>query len=233
MFRTRKFRVIQIMGSVLLLWSILLISAGAMAEVNVYSQTGEVFTVDVNAVNISHIEYNPGMLIYTFSGVVHPVAVVAADVVRIEFVASTSGTPYHIVARHSGKCLDINGASTEDGALLLQWDCTGVSNQVFSLVPAGGDYYQIVAAHSNKCLDVDTSEGNDHNGAEVRQMTFTGADNQLFRLEDAGDGYFKLKAKHSELVLDVYGKSTDNGAKVVQWTDSHSTNQAFELRQVE
>ena len=52
-------------------------------------------------------------------------------------------------------------------------------------------------------------------------------------LEDAGDGYFKIKAKHSELVLDIYGKSTDNGAKVVQWTDSHSTNQAFELRQVE
>ena len=227
------FRIKKVLGAILLFASIMLISAGAVAEVNVYSQTGEVFTVDVNAVNISHIEYNPGMLIYTLTGVVHPVAVVAADVVRIEFVTTTSGIQYNLVARHSGKCLDINGASTLDGAELLQWDCIGAANQVFVLVPAGGDYYQIVAAHSNKCLDVDTSEGNDHNGAEVRQMTCSGADNQQFRLEDAGDGYFKIKAKHSELVLDIYGKSTDNGAKVVQWTDSHSTNQAFELRQVE
>jgi hypothetical protein len=227
------YRMKKVLGAILLLSSIFMFSAGAMAEVNVYSQSGEVFTVDVNAVNISHIEYNPGMLIYTLTGVVHPVSVVAADVVRIEFVTTTSGTQYNIVARHSGKCLDINGASTEDGALLLQWDCIGVSNQVFILVPAGGDFYQIVAAHSNKCLDVDTSEDTYHNGAEVRQMTCSGADNQQFRLEDAGDGYFKIKAKHSELVLDVYGKSEDNGAKVVQWTDSSSTNQAFELRQVE
>ena len=115
------FRIKKVLGAILLFASIMLISAGAVAEVNVYSQTGEVFTVDVNAVNISHIEYNPGMLIYTLTGVVHPVAVVAADVVRIEFVTTTSGIQYNLVARHSGKCLDINGASTLDGAELLQW----------------------------------------------------------------------------------------------------------------
>lgn len=226
-------RMIRILGVFMVLAALLLPAGGAWAEVTVTSINGETYTVDVNAVTIARIEYNPGMLIYTFSGVVHPVPVVAADVVKIEFATAASGLRYNLVARHSGKCLDINGSSLDEGAQLLQWDCTGAANQIFTLVPTGGDYYQIVALHSNKCLDVDTSEGNDHNGAEVRQMTYTGADNQQFRLEDAGDGYFKIKAKHSELVLDVYGKSTENGAKIVQWTDGRSTNQAFELRQVE
>ena len=226
-------RMVKFIGFSMVLVALLLLGGGAWAEVRVTSQTGEVYTVDVNASTIARIEYNPGMLIYTFAGVVHPVPIVAADVVMIEFATATTGLSYNIVARHSGKCLDINGSSLDDGAQLLQWDCSGAANQIFTLVPAGGDYYQIVALHSNKCLDVDTSAGTDHNGAEVRQMTCSGADNQQFRLEDAGDGYFKIKAKHSELVLDVYGKSTDNGAKIVQWTDTRSTNQAFELRQVE
>lgn len=203
------------------------------AEIKVTSQTGEVHTVDVNPGAIARIEYNPGMVIYTFSGVAHPVAIVAADVVKIEFATVAGGLSYNLVARHSGKCLDINGSSLDDGALLLQWDCSGAGNQVFTLVPAGGDFYNIVAFHSNKCLDVDTAEGADHNGAAVRQMTCNGETNQQFRLEDAGDGYFKIKVRHSELVLDISGKSEENGAPVVQWTDTRSTNQAFELRQIE
>ena len=226
-------RMNKLLGFSLVLLGLVLFGGGAWAEVSVTSQTGEVFTVDVNAINISRIEYNPGMLIYTFTGVVHPVAIVAADVVKIEFTTAVTGLSYNIVARHSGKCLDINGSSMDDGALLLQWDCIGASNQIFTLTPTGGDYYQITALHSNKCLDVDTSEGNDHNGANVRQMTCNGEPNQQFRLEDAGDGYFKIKAKHSDLVLDVYGKSTDNGAEVVQWTDGNASNQSFELRQIQ
>ncbi len=225
-------RMNRIMGFGLVMFVVILFSGGAWAEIKVTSKNNEVFTVDVNAVNISRIEYNPGMLIYTFDGVVHPVAVVASDVVKIEFVTASGGVRYNIVARHSGKCLDINGSSLDDGAYLLQWDCTGVANQIFTMVPVSGEWYKIVVAHSNKCLDVDTSEGNDHNGAHVRQMTCNGEANQQFKLEDAGDGYVKIKAKHSELVLDVSGKSTDNGASVVQWTDGRSSNQAFKLRQV-
>jgi hypothetical protein len=33
------------------------------------------------------------------------------------------------VARHSGKCLDVSGKSTADGAGIIQWTCTGATNQ--------------------------------------------------------------------------------------------------------
>ena len=41
-----------------------------------------------------------------------------------------SGTNYvEIVARHSGKCLDVSGQSTADSARLQKYTCWGGANQ--------------------------------------------------------------------------------------------------------
>ncbi|WP_369332899.1 RICIN domain-containing protein [Nonomuraea candida] len=37
-----------------------------------------------------------------------------------------------LVARHSGKCLDVTGHSTADGARLIQYACGGGQNQQFT-----------------------------------------------------------------------------------------------------
>jgi hypothetical protein len=44
-----------------------------------------------------------------------------------------SGTSYVNVA--SGKCMDIYGASTSNGAALIQWTCHGGTNQQFNGPP--------------------------------------------------------------------------------------------------
>jgi hypothetical protein len=44
-----------------------------------------------------------------------------------------SGPFYRLVARHSGKCLDVNGASTADSVQLQQWTCNSSPAQSFSL----------------------------------------------------------------------------------------------------
>jgi glucosylceramidase len=41
---------------------------------------------------------------------------------------------WKFVARHSGKCLDVPGASTVDNVQLQQYDCNGTGAQSFSLV---------------------------------------------------------------------------------------------------
>jgi hypothetical protein len=41
---------------------------------------------------------------------------------------------YHLVARHSGRCLDVPGSSTADSLQLQQWDCNGTGAQSFPLV---------------------------------------------------------------------------------------------------
>jgi glucosylceramidase len=43
---------------------------------------------------------------------------------------------WEFTARHSGKCLDVTGLSTADGARLQQWTCTHGPAQTFRLVPA-------------------------------------------------------------------------------------------------
>ncbi|WP_454859732.1 RICIN domain-containing protein [Promicromonospora soli] len=63
---------------------------------------------------------------------------------------------YTIVNEFSGKCLDVNGASTADGAAVIQWTCSGSTNQMFTLNPVAGNSkdYQLAAVHSGKCVDV-------------------------------------------------------------------------------
>ena len=41
---------------------------------------------------------------------------------------------YKLVARHSGKCLDVPGASTANGVQLQQYTCNGTTAQAFKLV---------------------------------------------------------------------------------------------------
>jgi len=81
-----------------------------------------------------------------------------------------------LVARHSGKCLDVSGASTADGASVIQWTCSGGTNQQWSVQDAGNGYVRLVARHSGKCLDVGGASTADR--ASVIQWTCTGATNQ-------------------------------------------------------
>jgi hypothetical protein len=38
-----------------------------------------------------------------------------------------------IIAKHSGKCLDVNGASTGDSASIIQHSCHGGDNQLWRI----------------------------------------------------------------------------------------------------
>lgn len=68
---------------------------------------------------------------------------------------------YTIVNQQSGKCLDVSGVSTADGAPVIQWTCHTGLNQQFTLrkvtYPGNDSHdYQLVARHSGKCVDVST-----------------------------------------------------------------------------
>jgi hypothetical protein len=41
---------------------------------------------------------------------------------------------YKLIARHSGKVLNVSGASTADGANVDQWSWANVNQQMFQLV---------------------------------------------------------------------------------------------------
>jgi hypothetical protein len=82
---------------------------------------------------------------------------------------------YTVVNQQTGKCLAVDGASTADGAAVVQQTCAdGSASQQFTLtkVTYGGNDprdYQLVARHSGKCVDV--SGVSTTPGAAVLQWT--------------------------------------------------------------
>jgi hypothetical protein len=49
--------------------------------------------------------------------------------------AATAATGVKIVARHSGKCVNVRFASKTDNAEIIQHHCHGATNEEFRLVP--------------------------------------------------------------------------------------------------
>ncbi len=74
---------------------------------------------------------------------------------------------YVLLNRNSGKALDVSGASTADGAGLIQWSRSNATNQQFQFVDAGGGNYKLRARHSGKVADVQGASTAD--GAAVVQ----------------------------------------------------------------
>ncbi|MEV6443146.1 non-reducing end alpha-L-arabinofuranosidase family hydrolase [Amycolatopsis sp. NPDC051716] len=138
---------------------------------------------------------------------------------------------YVLLNRNSGKALDVNGASTADGANLIQWTRSNATNQQFQFVDAGGGNYKLRARHSGKLADVLGASTAD--GASVVQWTDNGGANQQFSLADSGGGYVRLVNRNSGKVAAVQGASTADGAGVVQASSGSGTDQQWQLVQVD
>jgi hypothetical protein len=137
---------------------------------------------------------------------------------------------YHIIAKHSGKALDVDSFSKEDCANIFQYELHGGDNQIWILVKAKDGYYYFFAKHSGKCLDVESYKQD--NGANVWQHSFHGGDNQQWKLKETENGYFYILARHSGKALDVQDYSQANGANVFQYELHRGDNQKWKLQPV-
>lgn len=139
-------------------------------------------------------------------------------------VASIPDVSYRITARHSGKVMDVSGASTVNNAEIKQWTWNGGGNQKWAFEDAGGGYFRIVGQGGGKCLDVANASTAD--GANIIQFTCGSGTNQQWQWLATGS-YFQLKARHSGKCLDVVGSSTADGADIQQFTCGSGTNQQW------
>lgn len=141
-----------------------------------------------------------------------------------------------IVAKHSGKCMDVSGSSTLDGTVIVQNPCLGSNNQKWVLRPFQ-DAYQIVVSHSGKCLVVPGASLVD--GTDMVQSSCVGVNNELWYARLQGD-YFQLVAKHSGKCLQVFGVSQSSAGRVAQyacaggdhelWSIASRTHTAIQVR---
>jgi hypothetical protein len=76
-------------------------------------------------------------------------------------------------------CLDVDDASTADGAAVIQYTCGTGTNQHWRFQDAGDGYFQIIAQHSGRCLDV--SGSSTANSARIVQATCGGSTSQQWQ----------------------------------------------------
>lgn len=136
-----------------------------------------------------------------------------------------------IAARHSGKCLDVDGSSTAPNTQVVQRTCDNSASQHWTFVPVewGANRFFIVNQNSGHCLDV--AAGSQQPGGIVIQWLCNGGAAQQFvhtLIPGSGD-YFTLTAVHSNQCVEVGGGSFANGAPVVQWTCNQAPNQQWRV----
>ncbi|MEV6872866.1 non-reducing end alpha-L-arabinofuranosidase family hydrolase [Amycolatopsis sp. NPDC051128] len=116
----------------------------------------------------------------------------------------------------SSRCLDVQNASQNDGALLQIYDCSGGTSQQWTSTDAG-----LLTVFGGKCLDVPGSATTA--GTRVQIWTCHGGANQQWRVNADGT----VVGVQSGLCLDVTGAGTANGTAVALWTCNGGSNQKW------
>ena len=137
---------------------------------------------------------------------------------------------YTVQSRHSGLALDIQGVSTEPGAILTQYTNWANPNQQFRFIDVGNGYYKIQVRHSGLVLDVWNHSTSD--GGTVAQFNDTGDTNQQWKVTRNAEGYYSIVSRYSGKALDVRDWSTTAGSPIVQHTVSGYANQQWQLNPV-
>ncbi|GIJ51416.1 galactosylceramidase [Virgisporangium aliadipatigenens] len=136
------------------------------------------------------------------------------DNLSVTPLGGSSGPTGEIRGAGSNRCLDVNGQSQSDGAVVQIWDCNGGANQRWTLTSGNQ-----LTVYGNKCLDVPGTA----NGTRARILGCTGGTGQQWRVNADGT----IVGVASGLCLDVNGAGTANGTAVQIWTCNGGANQSW------
>jgi len=122
--------------------------------------------------------------------------------------------PARVESGTSGKCLDVNGASTADGTAAQIWSCSGGANQLWSLYTDG------TLRSMGKCLDA--AGYGTANGTKVQLWSCHGGANQVWQPYNGG-----YRNPASGRCLDIPGFSTTDGTQLHLWDCHGGSNQKW------
>ncbi|GAA1039559.1 lectin [Virgisporangium ochraceum] len=125
---------------------------------------------------------------------------------------STGGTGRIVGA--SGSCVDVNGASSADGAKIQLWTCNSGTNQQWT---RSGNTWRSLG----KCMGVTGTA----DGSLVQLQTCNGSAGQNWTTGANGSVVNAQSAK----CLDANGGSSANGTQLIVWTCHGGTNQRWTL----
>ncbi|WP_229075110.1 endo-1,4-beta-xylanase [Actinoplanes sp. DH11] len=128
--------------------------------------------------------------------------------------STTPGTGNRIVGAQSGRCVDVPGASQNNGTRVQLYDCNGQANQVWTLTSS-----RQLTVYGTRCLDAAGSG----NGSAVQIYSCNGQANQQWNVNTNGT----ITGVQSGRCLDVWG--TGNGQQIQIYDCNGQANQRFGL----
>ncbi|MEU6183129.1 RICIN domain-containing protein [Streptomyces coeruleorubidus] len=137
------------------------------------------------------------------------------------------GTVYRLVARHSGKVADVEGARTANGTNVHQWPWLNHANQKWTFTNTGDGYYKIKGVGSGKLLEVAGLSRAD--GGNVGIWADARAPQQHWAVTPTGDGTYFLINRYSGHSLGVDEGSTTDGANIEQQPYASQTRQQWQI----
>lgn len=135
---------------------------------------------------------------------------------------------YKLVNRNSGENLDVSGASTKSGALIVQNPDNGQSSQQWSFVDAGNGSCKIVNRRSGLLLN-NPGGLETFPGTQLIQYLDNGNVYSQWSITSVGGGYYDIVSPNDGQNVDVQYASTANGAPVIEWANNGGTNQQWQL----
>eukprot|EP01084_Bolivina_argentea_P127912 226177_1 len=116
---------------------------------------------------------------------------------------------------NSHKVLDVNDASKNNGAKIIQSAYNAGSNQQFIVKQLDKQYYSVQCVNSNLFWDIAGHSA--ENGAKLTQHEWNGGANQQFVFLSTNDGAYVIYIRHSGKVIDVPGATMRDTAEIQQW----------------
>ena len=199
------------------MWTPVDVDAGAVVLQNV--ATGKVLDVEgggsSNGTNVQVYERN--------SSSAQKFVFEPTELVKTATYVFHSGANY-------GQVIDLNNASTQDGATVTTWTSNNGGNQKWNLSGNGDGTYRISNAANGKVLDV--SGGTVSDGARVVQYSWhNGLNQKWYVVYDKEGGFVFESAQNRDVVLAVGSPAPSNGASIRVEKKTGVANQRFCLEQ--
>ena len=136
---------------------------------------------------------------------------------------------YKIINCCSGQCLDVDGASTQEGTLIDQYPYYGNPWQQWTITYQSGGWYKIVGVASGNSLDIYGASS--ANGTSVDIWPFSGNSNQQFIITSTGNGNYRITPGNATgSGVGVSGNSKSNSAMVQISTYSGASGQQWSFQ---
>ncbi len=138
-------------------------------------------------------------------------------------------TDYKVCNRATGKCLNVDGGSTGDGAKVVQSTYASSNTSMrWRMVQTAPGQYKFTNKKSGKVMDIFGQST--ANGTALIQYTSYNTTNQRFSFTPTGDGFYKFSpVSNTAASLDVPGWSATENLPILQYTYGGGNNQQWNI----